>query len=53
MKAAQIQTYGGIDKLVYQETDMPEISATQVLIKVYAAGVNPVDCQIGFPGPAT
>ena len=46
MKAALIQTYGDIKSLVHQETVLPEISATQVLIKVHAAGVNPVDSYI-------
>ena len=46
MKAAQIKTYGDIKNLVTQETNMPEISSSQVLIKVHAAGVNPVDAYI-------
>jgi len=46
MKAAQIETYGDISNLIYQETNMPEISPTKVLIKVHAAGVNPVDGYI-------
>ena len=46
MKAALIQTYGDIKNLVHQETVLPEISPTQVLIKVHSAGVNPVDSYI-------
>jgi len=46
MKAALIQSYGDINNLIQQETQMPEISPTQVLIKVHAAGVNPVDGYI-------
>jgi len=46
MKASLIQTYGEVKNLVHQETEIPEISATQVLIKVHAAGVNPVDSYI-------
>lgn len=46
MKAAHIQQYGNIDTLIVGEVAKPSISASQVLIKVKAAGVNPVDFHI-------
>lgn len=46
MKAAHVNQYGNIDKLIIGEVKKPEITAEQVLIKVVAAGVNPVDFHI-------
>lgn len=46
MKAVYIEQYGNIDKLIVGEVEKPSISATHVLIKVHAAGVNPVDFHI-------
>lgn len=46
MKAAHINQYGNIDKLIIGEVNKPEITEEQVLIKVVAAGVNPVDFHI-------
>lgn len=46
MKAAHINQYGNIDKLIIGEVKKPEITEEQVLIKVVAAGVNPVDFHI-------
>jgi len=46
MKAAYIKQYGNIDTLIVGEVAKPSISASQVLIKVKAAGVNPVDYHI-------
>ncbi|MBU2968274.1 NADP-dependent oxidoreductase [Pseudoalteromonas sp. C2R02] len=46
MKAAHIKQYGNIDTLIVGEVSKPSITASQVLIKVKAAGVNPVDFHI-------
>lgn len=43
MKAVQIHTFGDIDTLVYEDTTRPEAQAGEVLVRVRAAGVNPVD----------
>lgn len=47
MKAIRIHKYGGPDVLQYEDAPRPHVSAAgEVLVRVYAAGVNPVDCAI-------
>lgn len=46
MKAAQISTYGGQDVLKTQEAEKPTIGDGQVLVEVYAAGINPFDLKM-------
>ncbi len=46
MKAAFIEQYGNAQNLIIGELELPQIKDNQVLIKVAAAGVNPVDFHI-------
>jgi len=46
MKAVQIHAFGGPEVLQLEETPRPEPGARQVLVRVRAAGVNPVDWKI-------
>ena len=46
MKAAFIKTYGDKEQLILGELDQPQINEDQVLVRVAAAGVNPVDFHI-------
>jgi NADPH2:quinone reductase len=43
MKAVQMHKFGDTDVLVYEDTIRPEAQAGEVLVRVRAAGVNPVD----------
>ena len=46
MKAIVIHAYGGPEVLKYEDTPRPEANDDQLLIRVIAAGVNPVDGMI-------
>ena len=41
-----VPSYGGPEQLKLEETPRPAPSASEVLVRVHAAGVNPVDWQI-------
>jgi len=43
MKAVRIHEYGGPEVLKYEDAPKPQPGPGEVLIRVYAAGVNPVD----------
>ena len=43
MKAVRIHEYGNENVLIYEDAPVPEIQDDEVLIKVHAASVNPVD----------
>ncbi|MFN8473296.1 MAG: NADP-dependent oxidoreductase [Anaerolineae bacterium] len=46
MKAIRIHSYGGPEVLVYEDAPIPDPGSGEVLIRVRAAGVNPIDWKI-------
>ena len=46
MKAAYIETPGPAENIVYGDLPQPEISPSQVLVRMTAVAVNPVDTYI-------
>lgn len=43
MKAITIHEFGGIDKLLYEDLEVPQPGNGQVLVKIFASGVNHLD----------
>jgi NADPH2:quinone reductase len=43
MKAVRVNEFGGPEVMSYEEVDMPEAGATDVLVKIEAAGINYID----------
>src|ERR1700712_4712459 len=43
MKAIRIHEYGGPEVLVYEDAPRPEPATGEVLVKVHATSLNPVD----------
>jgi NADPH:quinone reductase-like Zn-dependent oxidoreductase len=46
MKAVRIHAYGGPEVLKYEDAPTPKPGQGEILVKVYAAGVNPVDWKV-------
>ena len=46
MKAIRMHEYGGPDVLTLEEAPRPTAGENEVLVRVHAAAVNPVDCVI-------
>ena len=46
MKAIRIHEHGGPEQLRYEEAPVPEVGSGQVLVRVRAASVNPVDWKL-------
>jgi NADPH:quinone reductase-like Zn-dependent oxidoreductase len=46
MKAIRIHSYGGLEVLKYEDAPRPEPQAGEVLVRVHAAGVNPIDWKV-------
>src|SRR3989442_13793031 len=46
MKAIRIHNYGGPEVLKYEDAPRPQPQAGEVLVRVHAAGVNPIDWNV-------
>jgi NADPH:quinone reductase-like Zn-dependent oxidoreductase len=46
MRAIQVHDYGDADQLKLEDASCPEPQTGEVLIRVYAAGVNPIDWKL-------
>src|SRR5215217_997168 len=46
MKAIRLHAHGGVDVLQYEEAPRPQPEEDEILIRVIAAGVNPVDAKV-------
>jgi NADPH:quinone reductase-like Zn-dependent oxidoreductase len=46
MKAALLYSYGGPEHLRYEETAMPKYGDDEVLVKLRATSINPIDVKI-------
>jgi NADPH:quinone reductase-like Zn-dependent oxidoreductase len=46
MKAVRFHSYGGSDVLVFEEMPRPQAGAGEVLIRVHAASINPLDWKV-------
>lgn len=46
MKAVLLEEYGGPEKLRYTDTDLPSYGDNEVLVRVRATSVNPIDYKI-------
>jgi len=46
MKAVRMHSYGGPEVLVFEDAPRPEAGAGEVLVRVHAAGVNPIDWKV-------
>jgi len=46
MRMIHIHSYGGLEQLKLEEKPRPAPSSGEVLVRVYAAGVNPIDWKI-------
>ena len=51
MKAVRLHEFGGQEVMKIEEVERPVPAADEILVKVYASGINPVDCAIREGGP--
>lgn len=52
MKAIVLEQFGGIEKLIIKDIEIPKIKKGEVLIKTKAIGINPVDYKTREGGAA-
>ena len=52
MKAVLLYEYGGPEKLRYVDTDVPDYGDNEVLVRVRATSINPVDWKLRSGGAA-
>jgi len=46
MKAVVLKNFGGVENLLYKEIEKPLIKTNEVLVKVKAISINPVDVKV-------
>jgi NADPH:quinone reductase-like Zn-dependent oxidoreductase len=46
MKAIRMHIYGGPEVLLYEQAPRPKVRESEVLVRVHAAGVNPLDWKV-------
>ena len=46
MKAVRLHRYGGAKELSYDDVVLPKLGPTQILVRVQAASINPVDYKL-------
>ncbi len=46
MKAIRIHEFGGPEVLKLEDIERPVLAADEILVKVFASGINPVDCVV-------
>ena len=46
MKAVLLHEYGGPEKLRYEDTDAPDFGDNEVLVRVRATSINPIDYKV-------
>lgn len=46
MKAVMVRAYGDANELQYGETDQPQVGPGEVLIRIRATSINPLDWKM-------